>query len=61
MHHKEIVDRLSRGLGESKTEVSSNLYNDTYAVLGERNLIWPWGSNVQWNPADDNCVAGEIV
>jgi hypothetical protein len=61
IQNKQIIDRLSRNLGVPKTEVSFNLYDDTYAVLGQRRLLWSWGQSVQWNPADDCCVAGEIM
>jgi hypothetical protein len=61
IHNKQIVERLSRNLGLSQTEISSSLYDNAHAVLGERNLLWPWGNSVQWNPADDCCVAAEIL
>ena len=33
---------------------------DRPGPLGGRRLIWPRGQGVQWNPADERCVAGEI-
>jgi hypothetical protein len=31
------------------------------AVLGRQRLLWRWRNGVQWNPADDLCVAAEVV
>ena len=54
--------RLSAaGLGASD-ELVANLANPVWAALGPVRLVKPFGvSGVQWNPADDYCVAAEVV
>lgn len=37
------------------------LMHDSRAVLGRRRLLWPRAQGVQWNPADDLCVVGELL
>jgi hypothetical protein len=34
--------------------------DDHYAVIGPRQLLWPRAQGVQWNPADDRCLALEL-
>jgi hypothetical protein len=35
-------------------------YDLRSAVLGRRRLLWPRAQGVQWNPADDLCLALEL-
>lgn len=40
--------------------IAAMLVDDRYAVLGPRRLLWPRAQGVQWNPADDRCLALEL-
>lgn len=57
----EVSRRLARVLNVDKREVDDLLRNGSVAVLGTRRLLWPWSAAVQWNPADNRCVAGELL
>jgi len=57
----EVANRLARVLAVRTKEVVSHLNDNTNAILGRRRLLWPWGNSIQWNPADDCCVAGELI
>lgn len=62
-HDGSNADRIGGRLlsgGVPQTLVES-LASDRYAVLGARRLLWPWKNGLQWNPADDMCVAGEVI
>jgi hypothetical protein len=56
----ELSRRVAAKLGQSVTEVHSFLASNPSDVLGPRQLLWPWRDSVQWNPADDRCVAIRI-
>lgn len=58
---EQVSDRLARKLDVDARKVAGHLLSDSVAVLGRRRLVWPWGKSVQWNPADDRCVAAELV
>ena len=58
---EQVSDRLARKLDVDASEVAGHLLSDSVAVLGSRRLVWPWGKSVQWNPADDRCVAAELL
>jgi hypothetical protein len=57
----EVAERLSISLGIPQEEITRLLLDRSKACLGERRLLWPWRSSIQWNPADDLIVAGELV
>jgi len=57
----EVAGRLAHVLGVRSIEVVAYLNENTDAVLGRRRLLWPWRNSIQWNPADDCCVAGELL
>ena len=57
----EVGERLAARLGTDPTKVVGGLMDDRIAVLGKRRLLWPWRHSVQWNPADDLCLAGELL
>lgn len=57
----EVTSRLARVLGVRTQDVVAYLSDNTTAVLGRRRLLWPWRNSIQWNPADDCCVAGELL
>jgi hypothetical protein len=57
----EVSRRLAAILFADKDNVSRLLMDSREAVLGSTRLIWPFRSaGVQWRPADDLCVAGEL-
>jgi hypothetical protein len=57
----DLVDRLSTQLpSTSASAVEALLLDERATPLGRRRLLWPWGKGVQWNPADDLCVALEV-
>jgi hypothetical protein len=56
----DVVQRLHRaGLGPALT-LSSELQDERWQVLGSRRLVKPFRDGVQWNPADDACLAADI-
>ena len=56
-----VAERLTTVLEVRAQDVLSFLSESTNAVLGTRTLLWIRGDGVQWNPADDCCVAGELL
>jgi hypothetical protein len=57
----DIHEALAREIDVSPQETRALLASDRLNVLGSRRLIYPRGSGVQWNPADDFCHAGELI
>jgi hypothetical protein len=59
---QEVVRRIAAQVGEPETDVSNHLLERSPAPLGNRRLVWRWRDpgSVQWNPQDDDCVAGEV-
>jgi hypothetical protein len=53
----EISRRLVEEIEAPGEKIAARLMDDRYAVLGSRRLLWPRAEGVQWNPADDRCVA----
>jgi len=56
----EVTRRVSKALGTSGQAVAKMLGDEAGAVLGETCLVRIRSSGVQWCPADDGCVLGEI-
>jgi hypothetical protein len=56
----EIGRRLTARLPTERGAVRTFLNDEATAVLGTRRLLWPYRDSVQWNPADDLCVAAEL-
>ncbi len=56
-----ISERLARILSAETHSVAKLLLDGSCAVLGDRDLLYPFQNNVQWNPADDKCVAIKIT
>lgn len=52
-----VSERLAVGLGCPAQEVADLLSAPGAAVLGATRLVRPYRDGVQWNPADDRCVA----
>lgn len=49
------------GIGTARI-LQDQLLDRRWAALGARRLLWPFGkTGVQWNPADDFCVAAHIT
>ncbi|MBI5284872.1 MAG: hypothetical protein HY874_07230 [Chloroflexi bacterium] len=57
----DLSVRLADQLGTAPHVISQLLMSDRGAALGERRLLHLRGQGVQWNPADDRCVAAEIL
>jgi hypothetical protein len=58
----ELAARVAHHLSAAPEEVEALLLNQDKAVLGlARRLLHVRGAGVQWAPADDLCVAGELL
>lgn len=57
----DMPQRLAAATGLSGSEVDHLLNDEEGAVLGRRRLVWPFRDGVQWNPADDRCVAARVA
>ncbi|HNO77966.1 MAG TPA: hypothetical protein PKN33_07880 [Phycisphaerae bacterium] len=53
-------ERVAGLLACDASFVATRLMATERAALGVRRLLWMWGESVQWNPADDLCVAGTL-
>ena len=59
---RELANRLSRNVSAPVAEIEQLLLNDDKAVVGSLpRLLHIRGDGVIWSPADDCCVAGELV
>jgi hypothetical protein len=56
-----VSERLSATLGVPSETIAALLADQAHAVLGETRLLWPWGTSVQWSPADHWVVACELL
>lgn len=57
-----VSARVARALKQAPEDVAKLLCRRERAVLGTVPLlVRPWGQTVQWNPADEQCVAAEIL
>jgi hypothetical protein len=54
----ELAEFVAPSLGVDPATVAEALCDDSGAVLSGNRLLWKRGMGVQWNPADDRCVAG---
>ncbi len=57
----DLSARLASQLDTAPSIISGLLMSDQGAALGERRLLHAWRHGVQWNPADDRCVAAAIL
>jgi len=57
----EPLARVATALGRDADGTARLLRDDTRAVLGIRRLIWNRGEGVQWNPADSQCEALQVL
>jgi hypothetical protein len=59
---RELANRLSRHVAAPAAEIEQLLLNDDKAVIGSLpRLLYMRGDGAIWSPADDFCVAGELV
>uniref|UniRef100_A0A832MIG5 Uncharacterized protein n=1 Tax=Eiseniibacteriota bacterium TaxID=2212470 RepID=A0A832MIG5_UNCEI len=56
-----LLPRIAARLGEREDVLRDLLTSPGGAVLGRRRLLWPRATGFQWNPADDACVACELL
>ena len=56
----EVARRLATSLNAEPAHIRTALMDSRNAVLGKRRLLYPRGTGIQWNPADDLLVAGEL-
>jgi hypothetical protein len=56
----ELSRRVTAQIAVPAEAIATRLIDDRYAVLGPRRLLWPRAQGVQWNPADDRCLALEL-
>ena len=54
-----VVSRLAQHLATSPEAVKAKL-SPAHPLLGQRRLVWPYRDGVQWNPADELCVACRV-
>lgn len=57
---EQVSYRLGERLGVASVETSALLLDDRSALLEDRTVIHLRRDGVQWNPKDDDCVAGAI-
>jgi hypothetical protein len=56
-----VSERLAIQLpANTPDRIAALLSDERAAILGSRRLLWPHGSSVQWNPADDLCSALDL-
>ncbi len=60
-HLLKVSQRIAGQLGTGADEISTLLCNPEGSILGLTQLVRPFGTGVQWNPADDICLAGELI
>lgn len=56
----ELSRRVTAQIAVPAVMIATRLMDDRYAALGPRRLLWPRAQGVQWNPADDRCLALEL-
>jgi len=56
----EVGRRIGRRLTISESLARTLLLDKSQCSLGPREVVWPRGDGVQWNPADHLCVHGSL-
>ena len=56
----EVASQLATNLNADPAHIRRALMDSKNAILGQRRLLHPFRQSVQWNPADDLLVAGEL-
>lgn len=60
-HRGRAVEAILAGrLGVQPDRVAAFLAEQRTAVLGQADLVWPWGDGLQWNPCDHLCEAVDL-
>lgn len=57
---EQVSARLGEKLGVPSDVVATLLLDDQFAILDDRPVIHLRSHGVQWNPKDDDCVAGAL-
>lgn len=57
----ELSRRVATQLHASAEQVAAMLVDESNVILGSRRLLWARAAGVQWNPADDLCLATELL
>jgi hypothetical protein len=58
----QVAARLATTLPADPEEIAKHLLDQRRAVLGPvPRLVYPYGTGVKWDPADNWCVAGELL
>ncbi len=57
----EASRRIAPVVGMTPQAVADVLRADAVAVLGKRRTVVPYREGVKWDPADDRCLAGEVL
>lgn len=47
--------------GKDQRNIADLLVDPRLAILGRRKLLHRWGDSIQWNPADDLCLAVKVL
>jgi hypothetical protein len=59
------VDQISQCLGDELRQdpevISHMLLQQNRAILGVRQMVQPYRNHIKWNPADDQCLAAELL
>ena len=56
-----VATRLATKLATDPKTIKRALMDTRNDVLGKRRLVHTWRDSVQWNPADDQLVAAEVL
>lgn len=57
----ELAEIVGRDAGITREAAAHELASEDGAILGPRRLLWKRAGGVQWNPADDRCVVGDLI
>lgn len=55
-----VSSRLADHLNQGPDAIASLLLDERLALLDDRTVVHARGDGVQWNPKDDDCVAGAV-
>lgn len=56
----QVFDVIEHKLNIDKARITRMLTDSKYAVLGERNVVYPYRGGIKWNPEDEKCVSVNI-
>lgn len=55
-----VSTRLAERLNQTPGAIANLLVDDRLALLDDRTVVHARGNGIQWNPKDDDCVAGAV-